>query len=157
MRRVRNKSIVNLLATISLSILLVSCGPKYAYEIPEQTDDGWSTASLQDAGLNEGKLGKLIKAINQGKYENVHSVLIIKDGKLVFEEYFPGYRYDFNAEQFRGEYTEFGKNTIHGTGSVTKAFTSTLIGIAIDQGFISSTDEKVVTFFSKYLRPFPYM
>jgi len=143
-----------LLLTIIVSVLLLSCGPTYIYEIPEQTDDGWQTASLEEVGLDGRKLSELIDDINRNKYENVHSVLIVKDGKLVFEEYFPGYKYDFTDTKFRGEYTEFGKETIHGIASVTKAFTSALIGIAIDQGFISSEDEKLITYFPEYVHLF---
>ena len=146
----RKISLVTLSISILLFVLLGSCSPKYAYEIQEQTDDGWLTASLQDVGLNKGKLGELIKDIKQGKYENIHSILIVKDGKLVFEEYFGGYTFDYFGNQFRGEYTEFGIDAMHNLASVTKAFTSTLIGIAIDNGFIQGIDEKVFTFFPEY-------
>ena len=125
-----------LFVLIISAVLVLSCSPKYTYNVPEQTNDGWQTASLDDVNLDDRELIELINGINQGKYENIHSILIIRDGKLVFEEHFPGYRYDFEDEQFRGEYTEFGDDTIHGIASVTKAFTSALIGIAVDQGFI---------------------
>jgi len=74
----------------------------------------------------------------------------IKDEKLVFEEYFPGYRFDYFGDQFRGEYIEFDVNTIHNLASVTKAFTAALVGIAIDRGFIQDVEEKVFTFFPEY-------
>ena len=147
----RNISPVVLLLTIFITVLLLSCTPAYTYRIPEQTNDGWQAASLGDVDLDEGKLVELINNINRGKYENVHSILIVKDGKIVFEEYFSGYTYDFEREQFRGEYKEFSKDTIHSIASVTKAFTSALIGIAIDRGFIQSIDEKVLTFFPEYV------
>ena len=146
----RKVLLITLLVSILLFVLLGLCSPKFAYEIPEQTDDGWLTASLQDVGLNEGKLGELIKDIKRGEYENIHSILIVKNGKLVFEEYFNGYTFNYSGDQFRGEYTEFGIDTIHNLASVTKAFTSALIGIAIDHGFIQSVHEKVFTYFPEY-------
>jgi len=150
MKIVRSLIICTLITTIFLSLLIVSCTSKYVYETPEQTDDGWETASLHEVRLNESKLGDLINHINQGKYENIHSILIIKDEKLVFEEYFPGYRFDYFGDQFRGEYIEFDVNTIHNLASVTKAFTAALVGIAIDRGFIQDVEEKVFTFFPEY-------
>ena len=140
------------LITISIVfvVLLGSCSPKYAYEIPKQANDGWLTASLLDVGLNEGKLGELMKDIKQGKYENIHSVLIVKDEKLVFEEYFGGYTFNYFGEQFRGEYAEFGVNTMHNLASVTKAYTSFLIGLAVDHGFISSVEQTIFTYFPEY-------
>ena len=84
------------------------------------------------------------------KYKNIHSILIVKNGKLVLEEYFNGHRYLYSADQCKGEFTEFGKDTLHNTHSVTKIFTSSIIGIAISKGFIKNVNEKVFTFFPKY-------
>ncbi len=120
------------------------------YLIPEKKNDGWQTAGLDDVGINEKKLRKLIKLIHREKYQNIHSILIVKDGRLVFEEYFGGYKFDYNNSQFRGEYIEYGIDTIHNLASVTKAFTSVLVGIAIDHNFIQDVDEKVFTFFPEY-------
>jgi CubicO group peptidase (beta-lactamase class C family) len=105
---------------------------------------------MEEVRLDERKISELIKDINQGKYENVHSILIIRDRKLVFEEYFNGYTFDYSGDQFRGEYREFGIDTIHNLASVTKAYTSVLIGIAIEHGFIQSVHEKVFTYFPEY-------
>lgn len=150
MKIVRSLIICTLITTIFLSLLMVSCTAKYVYETPGQTDDGWETASLNEVRLNESKLSELISHVNQGQYENIHSILIIKDEKLVFEKYFPGYRFDYFGDQFQGEYIEFDINTIHNLASVTKAFTAALIGIAIDKGFIQDVEERVFTFFPEY-------
>jgi CubicO group peptidase (beta-lactamase class C family) len=69
-----------------------------------------------------------------GTYPNVHSVLIIKDGKLVFEEYF----------------YEYTRQKLHETRSATKSFVSALAGIAIEQGYIKNTDVPVLSFFPEY-------
>ena len=142
------------LSLIAISIVFVvslgSCSSKYTYEIPEKNDDGWATASLQNVGLNEEKLGELIQDINQGKYKNIHSILIVKDESLVFEEYFDGYTFDYFGDQFKGEHTEFEVNTIHNLASVTKAYTSASIGIAVDHGFIPSVEQPIFTYFPEY-------
>jgi len=91
-------------------------------KVPEQTSDGWQTASLVDAGIDPARINKMLNAIYRGdgsgdtmfmpngdsKYQNIHGVLIVKDGKLVFEEYFYGYQRDDN----------------HNLASVTKSITS---------------------------------
>jgi len=116
----------------------------YQYEIPEQTDDGWETASLANVGMNEIPLTGLMNRLNEIDEHRIHSILIIKDRKLVFEEYFPGDK--FNLAQFTGE-TGFDRDDTHNLCSVTKSFTSALIGIAIDKGFIQSVDQIVFDFF----------
>lgn len=150
MRKLRLSTLVVLLFC---AVWLASCGPadiSYTYRIPEQTSDGWRTASLDDVGIDEKTLGELTGRIHRGEYENVHSILIVKDGKLVFEEYFDGYTYAWEGDQFWGDFTEFDIDTPHTIMSVTKAFTSALIGIAIDRGYIQDVDEKVFSFFPEY-------
>jgi len=147
MKRVSLKA--SLLALIC-AVLLVSCAPAHTSPVPEQTNDGWPTASLAEVGIDEMKIGEAIERIHDDTYQNVHSVLIVKDGKLVFEEYFSGYTWDYNGDRFRGELTDFGADTIHNLASVTKSFTSALVGIAIDHGFIQGVDEKVFAFFPEY-------
>ena len=141
---------IALLLTLSISVGCISCEPSYNYQIPKQTKDGWQTASLDDVGIKKNKLGDLVNLIRRKKYQNIHSLLIIKDGKLVFEEYFDGYLWDPEYDRFRGKYIKFNLYTKHNIMSVAKAFTSALVGIAIDHGFIHSVDEKLFSFFSEY-------
>ena len=58
--------------------------PAYSYQIPAQIDDGWQTASLAKVGLDAGIISEAIDRINYGLYRNIHGVLIVKNGKLVF-------------------------------------------------------------------------
>jgi CubicO group peptidase (beta-lactamase class C family) len=76
----------------------------------------------------------MVRRIIAGDYPNVHSILIIKDGKLVFEEYF----------------YEYTKDSVQELRSATKSFVSALTGIAIDKGLIKSKDDKVLSFFPEY-------
>ena len=134
MRRASSRT---LLLALICAVLLVSCAPAHTFPAPERTNDGWQTASLAEVGIDEGKIGEAIERVRDDTYQNVHSILIVKDGKLVFEEYFSGYTWDYNGDQFRGELTDYGTDTIHNLASVTKSFTSALVGVAIDQGFIT--------------------
>jgi CubicO group peptidase (beta-lactamase class C family) len=115
----------------------------YRYKTPEQTNDGWQTADASEMKLNKKKLNDLAGKILKGTYPNIHSILVIKNGKLVFEEYFPG------RDWVKGDIA-FTREDLHGVMSVTKSFTSTLIGIAIDKGLIKGTQESLLTFFPEY-------
>lgn len=107
---------------------------KYVYVQPKQEPDGIITANLDKSGLDKTLLNEMMSKIVDGTLPNVHSVLIIKDGKLVFEEYF----YEYN------------KTKLHELRSATKSFVSALTGIAIDKGFIKSKDETVLSYFPEY-------
>jgi CubicO group peptidase (beta-lactamase class C family) len=117
------------------------------YKVPLQIDDGWETASLSSVGMDETPLLRLLQKLNNTSDHRIHSILIIKDGKLVFEEYFPGEK--FKLAQPTGE-TGFDMFDTHTLCSVTKSVTSALIGIAMDKGFIQSVDQKVFDFFPEY-------
>lgn len=107
---------------------------KYIYQQPKNDQDGLSTGNLDNTGLDKSLLNEMMQKIVDGQYPNVHSILIIKDGKLVFEEYF--YEHD--------------KNKLHELRSATKSFISALTGIAIDKGFIKSKHERVLSYFPEY-------
>lgn len=81
--------------------------------------------------MSEEKLNELVRSIRAEDYPGVHSLLVVKNGYLVFEEYFAGWE----------------ASRLHTLQSVSKSFTSALIGIAIERGEIRGVDEKIVGFF----------
>ena len=128
-----------------------SSGPEsYTYQVPEQTGDGWETASLSDVGMDENLLTDMVNNINNNVYTEVHAVVIIKEGRLVFEVYFPGHVFNYSGENYHGSIAGYNRETTHNTHSATKSITSALVGIAMDQGFIRDVDEKIFTFFTDY-------
>ena len=70
------------------------------------------------------------------EYKNVHSVIMVKNGKLVMEEYFSGYH--------RGKE--------HLLASTTKSITSILFGIAVDKKMILDLDSYIYQYFPEYKR-----
>ena len=106
----------------------------YTYQAPEQIDDGWQVSSLAKEGVNEEIILDLMKTIMAGNYPNTHSVLLVKDGKLILEEYFYGNKRD----------------DLHYLASATKSITSILIGISLDQDFLIDVDQNVSHWFSDY-------
>ncbi|NIM95834.1 MAG: serine hydrolase [Anaerolineales bacterium] len=139
------KSLRVTIVSLLYVFLLISCNPT-----PEPWGDEWKTAGLNEVGIDEAQITTAIERIRDGSYNNIHCILIVRDGKLVFEEYFDGYTWDYVGEKFKGELTEYGVDTIHNLASVTKSFTSALIGIAIDEGFIPGVDEPVYAYFPDY-------
>ena len=131
-------------------VLLAGCGSgtdsaaKVKNEIiPGLVGDGWSTGSLSSVGINSDLIEKLLAQIKNDTYKNIHSILIVKDGKLVIERYFPGQEED-------GRHRVYQPDTLHGIHSATKSVNSLLIGIAIDQKLIRGVDEKLSAFFPEY-------
>ena len=72
-------------------------------------------------------LTKMDSLVKEGNFENITSILIAKDGKLLFEQY----------------YNENDLNSLHNTRSATKTMATLLTGIAIDKGFIKTENDKI--------------
>lgn len=106
----------------------------YAYKQPNNDNDGLTVGNINGSGLDKKLLAEMVEKIVGGTYPNVHSILIAKNGKLVFEEYF--YEHD--------------KNKLHELRSASKSFISALTGIAIEKGDIKSVNEKVLPYFQEY-------
>jgi CubicO group peptidase (beta-lactamase class C family) len=93
--------------------------------------EGWRTSTPEEQGIDSQKLAQVLAAI-EGQHLKIHSLLIVRNGYLVSETYFEPYRQDTKHELY----------------SVTKSFISTLIGIALDKGYIDRIDARIVGFFS---------
>jgi len=106
----------------------------YSYQAPLQINDGWQVSSLDEEGVNEEIIHNLIKNILAGNFPNTHSVLLVKDGKLILEEYFYGNKRD----------------DLHYLASATKSITSILIGISLDEVFLTDVDQNVSRWFNEY-------
>ncbi len=115
----------------------------YDYQIPDQLNDGWVTASLKSVGMDSSIIEQLVNRVYGKQYENIHSIVIIKDSKLVFEEYWPGNDFGYKSPDYLGRYIEFDRDTRHNTHSATKSITSIVVGIALDNVFINSEDDGI--------------
>ncbi len=93
----------------------------------------WPTATPESQGLNEQQLVNTDKTIIEN-YPNVYSLLIIKNGYMVFEKYYNGAK-------------ETSYNPVF---SVTKSVLSALTGIAVREKLIESTQQKVSELIPKY-------
>ena len=103
--------------------------PEDGYRVPKQTSDGWETASVRSVGMDPRPLEGLLELIAQTPDHLIHSILIVKDQKLVFEEYWPGT--DLVPESLASVERDFDRETLHYVASVSKSITSALAGIAL--------------------------
>lgn len=78
------------------------------------------------------KIEALNRKIATQVYKNITSIVVIKDGKLLLEEYFNGAT----------------RKSLHDTRSVGKSFASTLFGIAVKDHYIKSETQTLSEFYN---------
>ena len=78
---------------------------------------------------------------------NIHSILVARHGRLLFEHYRPG------EDECWGEplgNVAHGPNSKHDLRSVTKSVISLLLGIVLDRKLINGIDESIIDWFPQY-------
>jgi len=100
----------------------------YRYHPPADLHDGIAVGDIARSDLGVATADAIVRAILDGTYKDVHSVVLYQRGKILMEEYFYGY----SAER------------PHQLRSATKSVVSTLAGIAIDQGALSGVNQRVL-------------
>lgn len=83
--------------------------------------------------MNQEKISEMEAAI-AADYSNIAGMVVLKDGKAVYEKYFGGCT---------------PESRIH-VCSATKSIVSILFGIALDKGCLDSVDQKVLAFYPEY-------
>ena len=111
-------------------------GAVYAGGAPASLDDGWRTAAPAEVGIAPGPIADMIQAVVGGELAYTHGVLVARDGQLAVEEYFYG----------------FDRETLHDMRSASKTITSTLVGLAVQEGRIEGSDAKALAYFPQYRR-----
>jgi CubicO group peptidase (beta-lactamase class C family) len=130
-----------------LLIALVACSVSVQAVPQRQDGDGWELASPDAAGLDRARLEGLTRTLREWPELGVHALLIEREGRLVYEEYFPGH------DERWGEplgYVKFTRDTRHDLRSITKSVISALVGIAVASGAIRSLNLPIVDFFPEY-------
>ena len=77
----------------------------------------------------------------------MHAVVVLRDGRLVFEIYRKGHDQKWGIGLGDVSYTP---SKVHDTRSVSKSVVSLLVGVAIDRKLIASVDERVFSYFPEY-------
>jgi CubicO group peptidase (beta-lactamase class C family) len=108
---------------------------------------GQQVTSRQLVNADHPLFMQMDKAIKSYEYPNIHSVLVMHRGKLIYEQYYA------NKDEALGQdlgVVQHSSETLHDLRSVTKSVVSICLGIAIQQGKIKSVDERVMQFFPAY-------
>lgn len=90
--------------------------------------DDFETSAVH---FDQKRIEELKKQIALNTFKAITSIVVIKEGKLLIEEYF----------------NKTNRNTLHDTRSVGKSFTSALMGIAIKDGYIKNELQTINTFY----------
>lgn len=98
---------------------------------------GWRYCKPEEVGMDSEKLKELNDEILLllELHVDVNSVMIIKDGYVVAEQYYSD---------------EYSADSLHSIYSCTKSLTSALMGIAMSQGFIRDVDVLMTEYFQEY-------
>ncbi|MDY6792380.1 MAG: serine hydrolase [Thermodesulfobacteriota bacterium] len=94
---------------------------------------GWKMSTPEMQGMDSAKLSIADEFI-QNRLPDAFSLLVVKNGYLVFEKY-----YSWGSPE---KYA-----VVH---SVTKSVTSALIGISLKKGYLNSVDQRLIEFFPQY-------
>lgn len=117
--------IFTILTSLIFSLFVQSC------KIPSDITDNWPTSTPEEQGMDSKLLSEALEFLFEQEEYEIHSLLIVRNGHIVTDVYF----------------YPFSKNTLHNTFSVTKSIMGTLIGIAIDKGYIENINQQVLDFF----------
>lgn len=116
--------------------LLVGCGPSSeeleAVDYTPLAGEGLEVSTPSEVGLDPTAVAELY--FGAAQLRSLYGLLVIKDGQLIAEKYFNGS--SIKKRKFMA--------------SATKSFTSALVGIALDEGCLSSVDQEFMEFFPEY-------
>lgn len=98
---------------------------------------GWRNSTPEEQGMSSVRLQEMVDHIVEADLD-VHSVIVIRHGYVVLEEY---------PDPYQGQSRTQSVSGTHYLYSATKSFSSCLIGMSIYQGYIHNTSQTVLSFF----------
>jgi len=129
----RQYSLLIIAIVLLVTSALASFGPSLenllAVNYTPLPGDDWKVSTPEAQGLDPMLVAEMY--YNAAELETLYSLLVVKDGYLIAEDYFN----EGSIDQ---------KDRLQ---SVTKSYTSALVGIALEQGYLSSVDQKMLDFF----------
>ena len=129
----RQYSLLIIAIVLLIMSALPSSGPSskdlLAVDYTPLPGDDWEVSTPAEQELDPMLVAEVY--YNAAELETLYSLLVVKNGYLIAEDYFN----EGSIDQ---------KDRLQ---SVTKSYTSALVGIALDQGYLSSVDQKMLDFF----------
>ncbi len=112
------------LRTLSSALALLVC------VLPHATAQA-ETLEGTDALSPEARIDALDRAIRDGSFRDINSIIVLSDGELLVERYYNG----------------ASRDQRHNPRSVGKTFAATVLGIAIDEGYIDGVHQPLSDFY----------
>ena len=109
--------------------------------------DGWTVATPEQVGMQAAVLDGLDAAVSAGKLNNLHAVVVVRDGKLVFERYYAGTDERWTVPL---GHVQFGPDMKHDLRSTSKSLVGLLYGIALGEGKVAAPDQSLLAQFPAY-------
>ena len=157
---------LRLLLLAGLGLCLAACSPSPGSMTdvrPAWPTRGWPSSTPEAEGLDPAALGTLDAEFASGSRGQITGMLVIRHGRVVFEK---SYTHDFDKlfegrDPVRGPYNYYDPDwhpfykhgTLHTMQSVSKSFTSALVGIAIARGELPPVDTKVLPLLDGFRLP----
>jgi CubicO group peptidase (beta-lactamase class C family) len=114
---------------LQLTVIKPKVDEKLTEIHPIQAGSGWQ---ISEDTYDRVRIRELKLKIVETFYKEIKSIVVIKNGELLIEEYFGG----------------ANRNSLHDTRSVGKSFASTMMGIAINDGHIRSENQTLRDFYA---------
>jgi CubicO group peptidase (beta-lactamase class C family) len=131
-----SRTVYSLMVFFLAISLMSGCAPSSGGEevdyAPLERND-WPVSTPEGQGLKSALIDRFYR--DAGEQDTLYSLLVIKNGNLIAEKYFNGGSVNKRAD----------------LASVTKSFTSALMGIALNECDLDSLDQKMVEFFPEYV------
>jgi len=105
----------------------------------------WIEVTPEEQGLDSDKIAELFEYIELRGF-NIHSVIIVRNGYLLTEEYL------YNSQLVENK-SYLGGVKYHDQWSTTKSLMSILIGIALKEGFLDNLNQTLYEFFAHIWEP----
>lgn len=121
---------LSILAGAALLVLAVS-----VWFMPAHSGDK-PLKRAKSTSINTSAYGNAFKDVAGHVVDDLHSLMVLKDGEIIYEEYAVGHDAD----------------ELHTMWSASKTFTATAIGFAVQDGLVSLTDH-VVDYFDSTVLP----
>ena len=122
----------------STSLMFLSCllFPLVANgQSPPPRSPDWKISTPEAQGVDSRKLLEMFQAIKAKGGDDLHGIVIVRNGYLIAESYLAPYH----------------KETLHNVKSATKSILSALVGIALEKKYLKNLDQKVSEFYPEYV------
>lgn len=118
-----------LMAQGEIRFTVPAIDPKDAELQPIKPGSGWPVSK---ENFDKKKIMEMNALIAGNRFKQITSVVVIRNGKLLIEEYFNG----------------SARDSLHNPRSVGKTFASAMMGIAVHDGYIKSVDQTLNEFYN---------